>query len=78
MGLLFLSDTAGTSGAVLYLDAVFGYLEPDTKECWICLGQPTTQPFVCPAPAWKAESRVPWMSGGLLAPTVRRVTRQGR
>jgi len=48
---------AGASGAVVYIDAVFGFMEPDIRECWICIGRPAaTEPFVCPSPAWKSES----------------------
>lgn len=50
---------AGTSGTIVYIDAVFGYMEPDTRECWICIGHPaTTEPFVCPAPAWESDGGV--------------------
>ena len=53
------TDPAGTSGTIVYIDAVFGYMEPDTRECWICLGHPaTTEPFVCPAPAWKSDDGI--------------------
>jgi hypothetical protein len=53
------TDPACTSGTIVYIDAVFGYMEPDTRECWICLGHPaTTEPFVCPAPAWKTDDGV--------------------
>jgi hypothetical protein len=39
-------------------DAVFGYVEPDTIECWICLGHPAfTEPLVCPSPAWKGDGK---------------------
>lgn len=35
-----------TQVSVLYFDAVFGFMEPDTKECWLCVGQPSTSaPF---------------------------------
>ncbi len=47
------TNADGTAGTVVYIDAVFGFMEPDTRECWICLGQPAvTEPFTCPAPAW--------------------------
>ncbi len=47
----------GTAGTTVYIDAVFGFMEPNTRECWICLGHPaTTEPFTCPAPAWQNES----------------------
>ncbi len=56
----FLKQTtspAGTAGTTVYIDAVFGFMEPDTRECWICLGHPTvTEPFACPSPAWSNES----------------------
>jgi hypothetical protein len=53
------TDPAGTSGTVVYIDAVFSYMEPDTRECWICIGHPTTaEPFVCPAPAWKSDDGI--------------------
>jgi len=39
--------TRTTQAGVVYMDAVFGYMEPDTKECWICVGQPgVVEPFV--------------------------------
>jgi len=48
----------GTAGTIVYIDAVFGFMEPDTRECWICLGHPVaTEPFTCPAPAWGNESQ---------------------
>jgi hypothetical protein len=54
------TSRTGTNGTVAYIDAVFGFMEPDTRECWICIGHPaTTEPFVCPAPAWKSEGTVP-------------------
>jgi hypothetical protein len=47
----------GTAGTIVYIDAVFGFMEPDTRECWICIGHPAaTEPFTCPAPAWRNES----------------------
>ena len=46
----FTKQTTGvrSSGAsVVYLDAVFGYLEPSISECWLCVGQPSTMgPFL--------------------------------
>jgi len=59
---------SGTTGnTVVYIDAVFTLMEPDTKECWICLARPTTtEPFVCPSPAWTAADRVPEMPGRVL------------
>jgi len=58
----FISQTTGpglTSSTVIYIDAVFAYMESDTKECWICIGRPaTTEPFVCPSPAWRSASGV--------------------
>ncbi len=62
----------GTAGATVYIDAVFGFMEPDTRECWICLGHPAAgQPFTCPAPAWQnggQESKVHKTPPGLEAP----------
>jgi hypothetical protein len=53
------TDPAGTRGAIVYIDAVFSYMEPDTRECWVCIGHPTTtEPFVCPAPAWKSDEGI--------------------
>lgn len=53
------TDSAGANGTVIYIDAVFGFMEPDTRECWLGIGHPaTTEPFVCPAPAWTGESKV--------------------
>ena len=52
----FTKKTTGarsTQSGVVYIDALFQAMEPDTKECWICVAQPTTsQPYVCPTPAW--------------------------
>jgi len=31
-----------TQASVVYIDAVFALMEPDTRECWICVAQPTT------------------------------------
>lgn len=40
-----------TEASEIYVDATFAYLEPDIRECWICVGQPsTTEPYV--APGW--------------------------
>jgi len=65
----FIKQTTGpaaTNGTIIYIDAVFGYMEPDTRECWICVGRPaTTEPFVCPAPAWKSETGVREIAPGL-------------
>jgi hypothetical protein len=48
----------GTAGTTVFIDAIFGFMEPDTRECWVCFGQPAvTAPFTCPAPAWGNESR---------------------
>ena len=62
-------DTAGT---MVYIDAVFGFMEPDTRECWICIGHPAaTEPFTCPAPAWShegGEGKVPKAPQRLEAP----------
>lgn len=50
------TEPALTNSTIVYIDAVFAYMEPDTSECWICLGHPaTTEPFVCPTPAWKSD-----------------------
>ncbi|MCL5278830.1 MAG: hypothetical protein M1376_02855 [Planctomycetes bacterium] len=61
-----------TAGTMVYIDAVFGFMEPDTRECWICLGHPAaTEPFTCPAPAWRNESHesmTPKVPPGLQAP----------
>ena len=63
------TSPAGTAGTIVYLDAVFGFMEPDTRECWICLGQPAvTAPFACPAPAWGQESKAQKAPPGLQAP----------
>jgi len=36
-----------TQNSEVYIDAVFAMMEPDTRECWICVGRPTaTEPFV--------------------------------
>lgn len=55
----FIGQTTGPALAdstVVYVDAVFAYMEPDTQECWICLARPTTTaPYVCPSPAWNDE-----------------------
>jgi hypothetical protein len=52
------TSPGGTAGTTVYIDAVFGFMEPDTRECWVCFGQPAaTEPFTCPAPAWNSESR---------------------
>ena len=62
----------GTAGTIVYIDAVFGFMEPDTRECWICLGHPAvTEPFTCPTPAWghgNQESQIPKAPPGLQAP----------
>jgi hypothetical protein len=56
---------AGTNGTIIYIDAIFGFMEPDTRECWICIGHPaTTEPFVCPSPAWKSERAIPEIAPG--------------
>ena len=32
---------------VVYIDIIFGYMEPDTREVWVCVGRPiTTRPYV--------------------------------
>jgi len=50
---------AGTSDTMIYIDAVFGFMEPNTRECWLCIGHPaTTEPFVCPSPAWNGVGGV--------------------
>jgi hypothetical protein len=58
----FISQTTGpalANSTVIYIDAVFAYMESDTRECWICVGRPTTtEPYVCPAPAWKDEGGI--------------------
>lgn len=39
--------TKSTRAGVLYMDAVFCYIEPAIKECWVCVAHPTTtQPFI--------------------------------
>ena len=52
----FVKMTTGvkaTQASVVYMDAVFAYVEPGVRECWICVAQPaTTTPYVCPSPAW--------------------------
>jgi len=52
----FVKMTTGvraTQASVVYMDAVFAYVEPNVRECWICVAQPTTTaPYVCPSPAW--------------------------
>jgi hypothetical protein len=59
----FIKQTTGpvaTAGTTVYIDAVFAFVEPDTKKCWICVGHPaTTEPFVCPSPAWESKSVTP-------------------
>jgi len=41
-----------TQAAEVYIDTVFAMVEPDTREVWICVGQPTTtQPFM--SQGWK-------------------------
>ena len=59
------TSPTGTNGTIVYIDAIFGFMEPDTRECWICIGHPaTTEPFVCPSPAWKSENTVPEIARG--------------
>lgn len=42
-----MTRTRTTQAGVVFVDVVFGYMEPDTKECWVCLGQPgSDQPYV--------------------------------
>ena len=37
-----------TKSAVVYIDAVFAYIELDMKDCWICLGQSAmASPYEC-------------------------------
>jgi hypothetical protein len=43
MGPGFVKQTTGaraTAASEVYIDAVFGFIEPNTSEVWICLGQP--------------------------------------
>jgi hypothetical protein len=53
----FVKQTTGvraTQADVVYFDAVFQGMEPDTRDVWLCVGQPTSRkPFVCRTPAWK-------------------------
>ena len=43
-----------TQATEVYFDAVFDKVEPDTREVWLCVAQPTTlEPFLCPTPAWR-------------------------
>lgn len=60
-GFIKQTTSPGMAGSTtVYLDVVFGFMEPDTKECWVCIGQPAmTQPFVCPSPAWKNDGPAP-------------------
>jgi hypothetical protein len=56
----FIKQTTGTrctADSVVYIDAVFRYMEADTKECWICVAQPVTRApsYVCSDPAWKSD-----------------------
>ncbi len=54
------TSTEDTAGTIVYIDAVFGFMEPDTRECWICIAHPAaTEPFTCPAPAWSSADRAP-------------------
>lgn len=42
------TGTRSTHSGIVYVDAVFCYMEPDTRECWICMAQTTmSEPFVC-------------------------------
>jgi len=41
-----------TQASEVYFDAVFAMVEPDTREVWLCVGQPTTtQPYI--SKGWK-------------------------
>jgi hypothetical protein len=46
----FVKQTTGaraTQATEVFIDAAFGLFEPDTRECWLCLGQPrTTAPYL--------------------------------
>jgi len=35
------TDANATQASEVYVDAVFGMMEPNTRECWLCVGQPT-------------------------------------
>ena len=45
----FVKQTTGakcTKSEVVYLDGSFAFMEPDTREVWICIGQPVSaEPF---------------------------------
>lgn len=57
MGPGFTKQTTGaktTQASVIYMDAVFGFMEPDTSEIWVCLGQPVTdRGFTVASGLWK-------------------------
>ena len=41
------TGTRATEAAEIFCDAAFALVEPDVRECWIAVGQPSTQaPFV--------------------------------
>lgn len=40
------TSARATQAAVVYLDAVFGFIEPDVRDLWVAVGQPITEePF---------------------------------
>jgi hypothetical protein len=49
------TGTASTQAATLYVDAIFGYVEPDVSDVWIAVAQPST-----PAP----HRSNGWRNGG--------------
>lgn len=46
----FTRQTTGsrtTKAGIVYVDVVFSYMEPDTREVWVCYGRPIqTRPFI--------------------------------
>lgn len=57
MGPGFVKQTTGaraTQESVIYLDAIFCFIEPDTTEIWVCVGRPITPQGFAVAPGlWK-------------------------
>jgi hypothetical protein len=47
------TSVRAAQASVVYMEAVFAYVEPSIGDTWICVAQPTTTaPYVCPSPAW--------------------------
>ena len=44
-----------TRASVVYVDAIFGYVEPDSREMWICVAQPTTAQPAFVSPGWQQQ-----------------------